>query len=176
MKFKNRLLILEFRKNMYEKKLKFFKQLKSLFNKEIKIKDLIDKIYNKIHERRIEKLSDPTNYDYLKLLRKMEKTIASNLFHWNEIWLLDTNDTCKSEDMDLDFPYEFMKRTKSKYVQNYYEYAYKNDQFSWASFIVENIDVEYTVFKGINILRPYDIGYKKYKDKNVYVIKKGSQI
>ena len=127
---------------------------------------------NYIYEKRMKRLSDPLNYNHLKLLKIMEKRIASDLLTFGSIHLLDTEDTFKSDNNDLDLPYDYMRYSKNRYMENYRQYAYYKDKYlNWAEFIVENLDVDYEVRKATEFFNPYDYEYKKYRAKNVYIIK-----
>lgn len=133
---------------------------------------VLSRPYNYIHDKRVKKLSDPLNYNHLKLLKIMEKRIASDLLTFGSIYLLDTKDKFKSDNNDLDLPYNYMEYSRNRYMENYRKYAYHKDKYlNWSEFIVKNLDVDYEVRKATEFFNSFDYEYKEYGDRNVYVIK-----
>ncbi|MGL4453944.1 MAG: hypothetical protein ACRCTZ_22560 [Sarcina sp.] len=128
--------------------------------------------YNYIYDKRINRLSDPNNYNHMKLLKIIEKDIARKLMRTDELHILDTRDTHRGDENDLELPYMFMEYSKSKYMQNYRRYAYNNDKYiNWAEFIVKNLDVDYEIRNATEFFERYQYEYKKYEKNKVYVIR-----
>lgn len=134
---------------------------------------LLSKPYNYIYDRNVKKWSNPNNYNKTRLLKIVKKRIAKRLLY-DDIYLLDSNATCHNrDDSDIDLPYEFMEHTKSKYMDKYKAYAYRNDKHTnWCEFIVENLDnVEIDCVLGKDVISQWSYDYNNYKDTKVYIIK-----
>lgn len=133
---------------------------------------LFSKPYNYIYDKRVKKWSDPNNYNKIKLLKIINKRMVKTLMY-NEIYLVDSNDTYHSEYSDIDLPFHFMYYSKNKYMTRYINYAYRNDKdINWCEFIIENLDhVEVECVKGKDVISRWSHDYNRYENTNVYIIK-----
>lgn len=134
---------------------------------------VLSRPYNYIYDRNVKKWSDPNNYNKIKLLKIVKKEIAKRLIY-SDIYLVNSNATYHDDyNSDIDLPYEFMKYTKSKYMDKYRTYAYGNDKhMNWCEFIVKNLDnVEIKCVLGKDVISQWSYDYNNYKDTKVYIIK-----
>lgn len=133
---------------------------------------LLSKPYNYIHDANVKRWSNPNDYKKMKLLKIIKKEIAYALMY-SDIFLIDSNDAFHDEDSGLDLPYEFMENTKSRYMERYRRYAYRNDTcMNWCQFIIKNLDyVDIECVKGKDVISRWSHDYNRYENTNVYIIK-----
>lgn len=130
------------------------------------------KPYFFVKSKKVDKLSNPDNYNRRKLFKIIEKQMAKELLYFEEIYLLHSNNTYKSDFIDLDLPYHYINNSQNKYMVNYRRFAFRNDKsFDWAQYIIDNIDLEYQTKTGKDFIGRYNPAYDEYKDTNVYIFK-----
>lgn len=133
---------------------------------------LSQKPYFYFCDKRLEKWSNPDNYDRGKLLNAIELQMAKELYIYAELYLMHSNDICIYEIENIDTPYTYIKNSDNRYMTKYRRYALRNDRnFDWVQYIIDNIDLEYEVKTGKDFIGRYNSAYHRYKDTKVYVFK-----